>query len=144
MSTLQITRHTVQSDKISRSLTFALVADLHNGAYEAALPAVREADAILILGDLINRHRDGYARALQFLHDAPQIAPTFYAIGNHEQLFPQRAEYWPHVKNSAVTILDNAFTQFEGVTLGGSVPMPEMEQMRPFCQIWQRRAGLSC
>lgn len=116
---LQIVHHTVRSEKIDRPVTFALVSDLHNGPYDQALPALQEADAILIVGDLVNRHRTGYANAVQFLKDAPAIAPTYYAIGNHEWKFKQRSEYWPHVENSQAMVLDNAYVRIGSVVLGG-------------------------
>ncbi|MGN0762065.1 MAG: metallophosphoesterase [Aristaeellaceae bacterium] len=119
MSELRITEYTVTSDKMTRSLTFAVVADLHNGPLDAALPHMQGVDGILIVGDLVNRHRPGYQHAVDFLHQAPDIAPVFYSIGNHEWKFPQRAAYWPHVLESRVTVLDNDFVPFEGLMLGG-------------------------
>ena len=62
-----ITHETVASGKIRQPLTLALVADLHNGPYADLLPTLRQADGILILGDLLNRHRDGFDRAAAFL-----------------------------------------------------------------------------
>lgn len=121
----QINHISVSSDQIARPLTFALVADLHNAPYADVLPALRQADAILILGDLVNRHRRGYEHALRFLQEAPDCAPTFYALGNHEWKFPQREEYWPHVERSRVQVLDNAFTVFRGIVLGGLSSAPK-------------------
>ena len=83
MSELRITDYTVASDKLTRSLTFAVVADLHNGLFDAALPHMQGVDGILIVGDLVNCHRPGYQHAVDFLHQAPDIAPVFYSIGNH-------------------------------------------------------------
>lgn len=119
MRARQINRVTVRSRAITRPMTFALVADLHNAPYEDVLPALRTVDAILILGDLVNRHRNSYEHAAKFLRDAPQCAPTFYAIGNHEWKFHQRKEYWSLVEQSDVTVLDNRFIDFRGITLGG-------------------------
>ena len=127
MMARQVNHHTVRSEKITKPLTFAIVADLHNGPYEDILPHLQGVDAILILGDLINRHRKGYANAVQFLKDAPAIAPTFYAIGNHEWKSSQREEYWPHVEKSRVTVLDNTFTVFKGIVLGGLSSAPKAE-----------------
>lgn len=124
MSARQVNHHTVRSARIAKAVTFAVVSDLHNGPYADVLPELAKADAILILGDLVNRHRKGYANAVQFLKDAPELAPTFYAIGNHEWKFPQRDEYWPHVEKSRVTVIDNTFTLFEGVVLGGLSSAP--------------------
>ncbi|MBQ8654337.1 MAG: metallophosphoesterase [Clostridia bacterium] len=136
MSRLQIVHHTVCSEKLPAPLTLALVSDLHNGPYDAALEKLREADGILILGDLVNRHRRGYQYAVRFLEDAPRLAPTFYAIGNHEWKFRQRDEYWPYVERSRVTVLDNAFLPFGGIVLGAlsSAPVPSPAFLEAFSQ----------
>lgn len=130
----QIVHHTITTDKVTKPVTFAVVSDLHNGVYQDILPALHQADAILIPGDLINRHRKGYANAVGFLTDAPRIAPTYYAIGNHEWKFKQRDEYWPHVLNSAVTVLDNAAVPFGEILLGGfsSAEVPQASFMKDF------------
>ena len=114
-----ITEVSVASGKITEPLTLALVSDLHNGDYQDVLPALEQADAILIVGDLVDRHRGGYEKSVRFLHDAPELAPTFYAIGNHERKFKLRAAYWPHVESSRVTVLDNRYVPFRGILLGG-------------------------
>ncbi len=119
---MQINHFTVRSARIHHSLTLALCADFHNGNFAALRPLLAEVDAILIVGDLVDRHArrtNGYDNALTFLAEAPRIAPTFYAIGNHERKFPLLAEYWPHVEGSAVTVLDDAFVEFKGIVLGG-------------------------
>lgn len=115
----QVTHYTVRSEKIPRPLTLAVASDLHNGPFDWALPALRGVDAILILGDLVNRHRRGYDQAVRFLREAPAIAPTFYSIGNHERRFRQLGEFWPHALRSDATILDNRWVRFEGIVLGG-------------------------
>lgn len=114
----KLTEYTVRSGKLREPLTLALVADLHNGPYEDVLPALRRMDGILILGDLVNRHRRGFERAVAFLRDAPACAPTFYAIGNHELRFRELEAYWPHVEKSDVRVLDNAWVPFRGIVLG--------------------------
>ncbi len=114
----QINQITVRDKRIARPVTFAIVADLHNGDYADVLPALQTCDAILIVGDLVDRHANTCNVALRFLQDAPQIAPTFYAIGNHEREFKRLAEYWPQVERANVTVLDDTFTAFQGVTLG--------------------------
>ena len=114
-----ITHETVASGKIRQPLTLALVADLHNGPYADLLPTLRQADGILILGDLLNRHRDGFDRAAAFLKDAPACAPTFYALGNHERCSGDWEAFHPLVRKSRVTLLDNAFVSFGGIMLGG-------------------------
>jgi len=118
-----------------------VAADLHNGDYAPALPALKKSDAVLIVGDLVNRHRPGFDRALAFLREAPEIAPTFYSIGNHEWRFPQRERYWPHVLQSRVTVLDNSFTRFEGIVLGGLSSAPKGEVQPAFLRDMEKQEG---
>ncbi len=119
---MQINHIFIQSPRIEKPLTLALCPDFHNGDFSALRPMLEGVDAILIAGDLVDRHDkrgNGYDNAVQFLTEAPEIAPTFYAIGNHERKFPLLAEYWPHVEGSAVTVLDDRFAAFGGIVLGG-------------------------
>ncbi len=115
----EVNHITVRSPRIRQELTLALVADLHDGPFDDLLPRCAACDAILIVGDLVERHHGTYRNAVRFLEAAPDAAPTFYAIGNHERKFRQRAEYWPHVEKSRVTVLDDRFVSFGGIVLGG-------------------------
>ena len=119
---MQINHYTIRSPRIQSPLTLALVPDFHDGDADLALAACQGADAILIAGDLVDRHahfKPGYERAVEFLRRAPEIAPTFYAIGNHERKHKRRAEYWPLAEASDVTVLDDRFVEFGGIVLGG-------------------------
>lgn len=119
-----VTRCTVRSPRIRSALTLAVVSDLHNAPYEDVLPDLRRADAILIPGDLMNRHRAGYDQAAAFLWDAADCAPTFYALGNHERQSADRQAFWPLVEKSGVTVLDNRWVPFAGLALGGLSSAP--------------------
>ena len=119
---LEINHITVRSAKIAQPLTFAVCPDFHNGDVELVLSACRGADAILIPGDLVDRHdrrTNGFDNAVRFLKEAPDVAPVFYAIGNHERKLKTLADYWPHVARSRVTVLDDCFVTFGGIVLGG-------------------------
>ena len=119
---LEINHITVHSAKIAHPLTFALCPDFHNGDVDLVLSACRDVDAILVAGDLVDRHdhrTNGFDNAVRFLHEAPDVAPVFYSIGNHERKLPALAEYWPHVEKSRVTVLDDRFVEFGGIVLGG-------------------------
>ena len=119
---MQINHITVQSPKIVHPLTLAVCPDFHNGKAGPVLTACQGVDAILIVGDLVDRHAkrtNGYDNAVRFLNEAPDIAPTFYSIGNHDRLLPCREEYWPHVERSRVTVLNDRFVEFGGIVLGG-------------------------
>ena len=73
---------TVTSDKITQPLTFAFAADFHNGDADEALSLMRGCDAILIGGDLVNRHsRHGWRNAARFL-DLAKRHPAAVVCGN--------------------------------------------------------------
>lgn len=119
---MQTNHITFKSSRIIHPLTLAVCTDFHNGNFDALPAKLAGVDAILIVGDLVDRHAkltNGYDNAIRFLEEAPDIAPTFYSIGNHDRLLPCREEYWPLVERSRVTVLDDRFVEFGGIVLGG-------------------------
>jgi len=111
--------HTVRSPKIPGRLRAAVVTDLHNGLYDDVKEELQASDVILVVGDLVDRHRDTYERAAQFLKEAPDWAPVFYSIGNHERRCSYREEWMKLVAESRVRLLDDESTVFRGIHLGG-------------------------
>ena len=89
----KIVTHTIRSPKIPEPLRLAVAADLHNGTWEDVLAELAGCDAILVPGDLVNRHRASYHHAARFLREAPDIAPVFYSVGNHELKCAFKAEW---------------------------------------------------
>ena len=102
-------------------LRLAVVADLHNTPFDDLLPALGEAEAILLVGDLTERHTPGrQLQAEAFLERAPDIAPVWYAIGNHERRMEEAAAWRALAEKSRVHILDNSVAALrEDVVLGG-------------------------
>ncbi len=111
--------HTIRSPKIREPLHLAVAADLHNGAWEDVLEDFQSCDAILLPGDLVNRHSRDYSRAARFLQEAPEICPVFYSLGNHERKCAYRDTWRELTEKSRVTLLDDEMTEFRGITLGG-------------------------
>ena len=115
MSGRVITRYTVASPKLRHPLNLAFMADLHDGPFEDALPALEDVDAIVIAGDMVDRHHHrGLHHAMAFARTVPHIAPTFFSIGNHEML---AAEDWQTLKP---VMLENGVTLLRQV-LGRNV-----------------------
>ncbi|MGN0795184.1 MAG: metallophosphoesterase [Aristaeellaceae bacterium] len=136
----QINHVTVTSPRILHPLTLAVVADLHDGPFDDVLPALAACDAILIVGDLVDRHLDEYERGLQFLDAAADIAPTFCAIGNHERKHPSREAFWHRVEQSRATLLDDRFVPFGGMVLGGLSSRKDWQAERPFLREMAERS----
>ena len=130
--------HTLRSAKIPRKLTLAVAADLHCSSFDDVMDDFRAADAILVPGDLVNRHRDGYEGAARFLREAPKAAPVFYSIGNHERKCAFHSEWRKLVAESEVTLLDDASVVFEGIRIGGLSSQPWGEANREFLREFEK------
>lgn len=113
------TEFTFRSERIDRSLKLAVASDLHSAPFDDVLEDFARCDAVLVPGDLVDRHRRNNEEALRFLRVVPEIVPVFYAIGNHERKYKHREEYLRQVAQSEVTLLDNESIRFHGLCLGG-------------------------
>lgn len=113
------TEYTFRSDKVTQPLRLAVASDLHSAPFDDVLEDFAACDAVLVPGDLVDRHRRDNRQALRFLETVPAIVPVFYSIGNHERKYKHREEYLRQVKQSKVTLLDNERVHFRGLCIGG-------------------------
>ena len=113
------TAYTFRTDRIERPLRFAVCSDLHSDTFDDVLDEFSRCDAVLIPGDLVDRHRRNNENALRFLKTVPEIVPVFYSVGNHERKFRQREAYMQKVAESKAILLDNESMDFHGVRIGG-------------------------
>ena len=114
-----ITRHTIRSERIPERLQFAVASDLHSAPYDDVLNVFAKCDAVLLPGDLVDRHRRDNSNALRFLQEVPEIVPVFYSLGNHEVKYRHAEEYLQRVKESNVTLLQDESCLFRGIRIGG-------------------------
>ena len=138
------TEYTFRTPLIDRTLRFAVAPDLHSDRFDDVLEDFSRCDAVLIPGDLADRHRRNNENAYRFLEVVPGIVPVFYSIGNHEQKFRDREEYLKRVAESRVTLLDNESTDFHGVRIGGlsSVSgLPETSPDTAFLDRFEKEPG---
>ena len=117
---LIVRNYTVYTDKIDKvdvlgkgdSLRFVVLADIHSRRYNArhaeivALVKEQKPDAILLAGDIIDSKPK--KTAYRVVEEVAQIAPTYYATGNHEMSLDV-AEHKKTVEDFGVTVLDGAF-----------------------------------
>ena len=113
------TEYTFRSDRIKRPLRLAVASDLHSDSFDDVLEAFSRCDAVLIPGDLVDRHRRNNENAYRFLDIVPEIVPVFYSVGNHERKFKHREAYMRKVAESRIVLLDNESTDFHGIRIGG-------------------------
>ena len=106
---------------LKKPLRLAIAADLHNRPFDDLVPCLREAEAILVPGDLTDRHHYGpQTEAERFLAEAPDIAPVWCSIGNHERRMEEGAAWRARMEKSRVHVLDNDTALLrEDVLLGG-------------------------
>ena len=114
-----ITEYTFRTDRIEKPLRLAVASDLHSDTFDNVLEEFSRCDAVLIPGDLVDRHRQDNENAERFLDTVPEIVPVFYSIGNHENKYKHRDEYLKKVKTSKAILLDNESIAFHGVRIGG-------------------------
>ena len=101
-----VTKYNVSCPKLTGlrdDVTLVFLSDLHNCIYgrdnESLLQAVRNAgaDLILIGGDmLVGKEDTGFQPALDLVKQLPEIAPVYYALGNHEGRMKEEPEDYGH------------------------------------------------
>ncbi|MBQ7955391.1 MAG: metallophosphoesterase [Lachnospiraceae bacterium] len=118
--------------RIKKSCRFVMLSDLHGQQYgrdnEVLLQAVKDAQpqGILLVGDMITAHKKSKPEKLaKFLADLQEIAPVYYANGNHEQklnlfdVYGDVPEKWETVlKESGVYHLVNEHIELPDVGIG--------------------------
>lgn len=132
-----ITKHSIESEKISRHCRAVVLADLHNKCYgrnnEGLIEAVREQkpDCIIIAGDIPTaKPKKSLDTALHLMEELAKDYQIFYANGNHEhrmKLYPDvygdmAERYETGLKKAGVDRLVNSHKELEenNITIYGS------------------------
>ena len=114
-----ITEYTFRAAGLECPLQLAVASDLHSDRFDDVLETFSRCDAVLVPGDLVDRHRRNNDNALRFLQTVPEIVPVFYSIGNHERKFRHREAFLQKAEESKATLLDNRSVRFRGICIGG-------------------------
>ena len=136
-----LTEYTFRTDRVDRPLRLAVAPDIHSSPFEDVLEEFSRCDAVLIPGDLVDRHRRNHSNALRFLETAPDCAPVFLSIGNHERKYRDRETFLQKVRESRVTLLDNESTDFHGIRLGGLSSARDGVPDREFLNRFEKEEG---
>ncbi|MBO5417838.1 MAG: metallophosphoesterase [Clostridia bacterium] len=115
-----ITVYEMESEKIDRELTVALVCDLHNHRYgeenSELIEAVKkqEPDIIAVVGDIITRSEPDDISVLRpLLEKFCEIAPTYFALGNHEQAIVDTTNVIEEIEVSGAILLSQEHEDIE-------------------------------
>lgn len=124
LHTFQVTEYEVVSPALKgleKEKRIVFLSDLHNHVYgednEKLFQAIRDAkpDMILIGGDmLVGKKGVSYEPAKDFVVRLPEIAPVYYANGNHEQRMKEELkEYHKTLEEAGIHFLENATEDLE-------------------------------
>lgn len=111
-----VTEYTLDSDRLPdefKGYKIAQVSDLHNSEIgkdnQKLLNALKSADpdVILLTGDLIDSRRTNIDIAVNFAKKACEIAPCYYASGNHESRLQDFNSFAKRLEDVGVTVLKN-------------------------------------
>lgn len=91
----------------------AQISDLHSKMFGGRLEQLliqAKPDVVLLTGDLVDRRNTDFTEAVGVARAAAELAPTYYAPGNHEASLNQTGTY-EHLKNeltqAGVHVLEN-------------------------------------
>jgi predicted MPP superfamily phosphohydrolase len=114
-----ITTHRIRSARIAEKLRLAVCSDLHSAPYADVTEVFRGCNAVLIPGDLVDRHRRDNSNARRFLEEVPEIVPVYYSLGNHEVKYRHAEEFIRTIRESKAVLLDDESCELRGIRLGG-------------------------
>lgn len=111
-----ITKYNYDNEKIPKgfnSYKIVQLSDLHNKVFgksqEEFMEKIKgiEPDAILITGDIVDKHRTKVDVAMDFAEQLTKIAPVYYVNGNHEMVLEPNVskELYDGMENSGVKLL---------------------------------------
>ena len=87
---LTVKEYTYSTEKVSQELTLVVLSDLHGHEFGEANKnlarkvAEQNPDIILLDGDFLNENSKDESVATELIRTLHEIAPVYYALGNHE------------------------------------------------------------
>ena len=129
---MKLTTYERVSTSVSSTYKLVMLSDVHNVPFDDIIAQVagEKPDAILVVGDIVDRHRKTYKRALPFLKACADTAPTFFSYGNHEIKFPKLQP--EEITATGVVLLDNDFIRFGDLVIGGHTPYTHFDWLADF------------
>ena len=115
----KLTCYTFPAAGIDRTLRLAVAPDIHSAPCDDVLEEFTRCDAVLLPGDLLDRHRRNNEEAYRFLREVPEIVPVYYSMGNHELKFRKQETFLRHAEASKAVLLRNESVRLHGLCLGG-------------------------
>lgn len=110
---IDLTKYTVESDKIINEATVVHLSDLHSKPFKNVLNNLKSInpDLIMITGDYINDRGKNKNKMLSFGQQLTTIAPVIYITGNHERRLDYFNDLMDELAKIGFTVLLNDITQ---------------------------------
>ena len=110
---IDITEHTVFSNKINESVKIVHLSDLHSKPFKKVAEITEELkpDLIMITGDFINDRYKRKEKMFDFGRALLKIAPVFYITGNHERRLECFDELMKELGELGFTVLLNELAE---------------------------------
>ena len=105
--------YTIESDRVKSEIKIAVVSDLHNMNFlnnnKGVVKKIKseKPDLIAVVGDMIDEYAETSENTLNVMTELPDIAPTYYSMGNHDKSFSDYNSYISELENSGVVVLDD-------------------------------------
>ncbi len=123
---LQVTKYTVESEKIEKGVRVVHLSDLHgkrfgkgNRKLVEKVSALRP-DIIAFTGDIIDRYdRRNVEVAVEAVAKLSRIAPLYYVSGNHEMRSREYRAFRKRLAEAGAVVLDDGAEEVCGITVAG-------------------------
>lgn len=124
--------YTITSKKVKFDKKIIMLSDLHNVEYTEIIDIVRKQspDIITVVGDIVDRHKKTFSRALGFLKELANISPTYFCFGNHELKFNVLSK--DDILKTGTKLLDNEYIKHNDIYIGGQTPIEDFKWLKNF------------
>ena len=114
---MKITNYSL-SAATNKDMKYVFISDLHGYDNNKILNEIDKInpDAVLASGDMVHDDKN-YKDGIEFLRLCSGKYPTFCSLGNHEMKL--NFDIKPLIKESGATLLDNEYTEYMGIKIGG-------------------------
>ena len=118
---LQVNEYTFKTSKIEEEITLAVISDLHEMEFGEGNRLLIEQisdqspDLIFVLGDMINEESSNPQIVYELIEDISDIAPVYYAPGNHEFSYMEQldAQVLEQIEAAGAVVLDWDYVDIE-------------------------------
>lgn len=117
---LEVTKYTLQSEKLEESIQMTVLADLHENSFgednNKLIEAVKDTDPDIIFmnGDMLNEDSLSHEDIVDLIRELRSLCPIYYALGNHEMVYDDNhPEFWQDIEEVGAVYLEKEYVDIE-------------------------------